>query len=100
MERDLGARLTEWFFIATALMVWPAAAVGSAGMLVSAVASAFYYHFGAWAALVGFAPMALTMGLPDDLDPYIRVFHLTAAWFTVTGILAVRSGIKLDAYTA
>ncbi len=144
------------------VLVWPAAAVGSAGMLVSAVAAAFYYHFGAWgaidmngqsarallafvdslrldteyvtclvrfgrvfsglgllilslailkwslfpkwsgvwAALVGLAAVALTMGLPDNLDLYIPVFHLTAAWFAVTGIVAVRTGIKLDSHAA
>ncbi len=140
------------------ILVWPGAAVGSAGMLVSAVAAAFYYHFGAWGAidmngqsaetvvafvdslrldteyvtclvrfgrvfsglgllilalailkwhlfpkwcgiwagLMGLAAMALTMGLPDDLALYLPVFHLTAAWFGATGLIALRSGIQLD----
>ena len=140
------------------ILVWPGAAVASAGMLVSAVAAAFYYHFGAWgavdmngqsdetvrafvdslrlsteyvtclvrfgrvfsglgllilalailkwhlfpkwsgiwAALVGVAAMALTMGLPDDLALYVPVFHLTAAWFGASGIVSLRSGICLD----
>ena len=49
-----------------------------------------------WAALVGLSAMALTMGLPDDLALYVPVFHLTAAWFGVSGIVSLRSGIRLD----
>ncbi len=140
------------------ILVWPGTAVASSGMLVSAVATAFYYHFGAWgaidmngqsaetvaafvdslrlstehvtclvrfgrlfsglgllilalailkwrlfpkwsgiwAALVGLSAMALTMGLPDDLALYVPVFHLTAAWFGVSGIVSLHSGIRLD----
>ena len=33
------------------VMVWPGAAVASAGMIVGAVGAAFYYHHGAWGAL-------------------------------------------------
>jgi hypothetical protein len=32
------------------VLVWPAAAVASAGMIVGAVGAAFYYHHGAWGA--------------------------------------------------
>ncbi len=35
----------------TRVLVWPGAAVASAGMLVGALAAAFYYHHGAWGAL-------------------------------------------------
>ena len=34
------------------VMVWPGAAVATAGMIVGAVGAAFYYHHGAWGALV------------------------------------------------
>jgi hypothetical protein len=33
------------------IIVWPAVAVAGAGLIVSALAAAFYYHFGAWGAL-------------------------------------------------
>jgi hypothetical protein len=33
------------------ILVWPGVAVASGGLLVGAVAAAFYYHFGAWGAM-------------------------------------------------
>jgi hypothetical protein len=33
------------------IVVWPAVAVSGAGLIVAALAAAFYYHFGAWGAL-------------------------------------------------
>lgn len=33
------------------IIAWPAVAVAGAGLIVSALAAAFYYHFGAWGAL-------------------------------------------------
>jgi hypothetical protein len=36
---------------AVRVVAWPAIAISSAGLLVSALAAAFYYHFGAWGAL-------------------------------------------------
>ncbi len=33
------------------VLLWPGAAVGAGGLFVSALASAFYYHHGAWGAL-------------------------------------------------
>ena len=33
------------------IIVWPAVAVSGAGLIVSALAAAFYYHFGAWGAM-------------------------------------------------
>jgi len=33
------------------VLVWPGVAVASAGLMVSALAAAFYYHFGAWGAI-------------------------------------------------
>jgi hypothetical protein len=32
------------------ILIWPGTAVGVAGLIVSAVAAAYYYHFGAWGA--------------------------------------------------
>ena len=140
------------------VLVWPGVSVAVAGLLVSALASAFYYHHGAWGAnemagqssnvlhahvealrldteyvtclvrfgrvffglglvvlalgcwkwqvlprsisitacLLGLAAMALTMGLPDDLDYYRLLFHLNAAWFIAAGVVVGRSGLPLD----
>jgi len=36
---------------AVRILVWPGAAVAVAGLIVNAVGSAFYYHFGVWGAL-------------------------------------------------
>src|SRR5262249_23987085 len=36
---------------AARVLVWPGAAVAVAGLIVGAVGSAFYYHFGVWGAL-------------------------------------------------
>jgi hypothetical protein len=36
---------------AVRILVWPGAAVGVAGLIVGAVGSAFYYHFGVWGAI-------------------------------------------------
>ena len=33
------------------IVVWPAIAVSGAGLIVAALAAAFYYHFGAWGAI-------------------------------------------------
>lgn len=140
---------------ASRVMIWPGAAVASAGMIVSALGAAFYYHHGAWgalelvgksveeakafvaalrvdteyvtclvrfgrvfaglglmviawglvagralpvwisawAALMGLAAMALTMGLPDDLHLYQPVFHAMALWLVVTGVVIVMRGV-------
>lgn len=131
------------------VVIWPAIAVSCAGLIVSALASAFYYHFGAWgaidmhakalaecarfadslkisteyvtclvrfgrvffglgqvvlaagllatglwaawiwlsAAALGIAAMALTMGLPDRLEYYRPIFHLSALWLVAIGLV-------------
>ena len=134
---------------AVRVVAWPAIAICTAGLLVSALASAFYYHFGAWGALdnagksddelaafvdslrvsteyvtclvrfgrvffgfgqlalafalvqlgvtpvgvlgavFGLAAMAVTMGLPDDLEYYAPIFHLNALWLTAIGLAAL-----------
>ncbi len=151
----LGALLSE---SAARILVWPGVAMAGAGMMVSALATAFYYHFGAWgaldmdgespemilafveslrvsteyvtclvrfgrvfsglgfvvlglgllkwkmlpawitytAAVMGLAGMAITMGLPDDLEVYMPVFYLTTLWLAATGIVTLRSGIKME----
>ncbi len=141
------------------ILIWPGVAVASAGLFVSSVAAAFYYHFGVWgsiemngksadtvlsfvdslrvtteyvtclvrfgrvftglgllvlalglikwkplplgigvsAAVIGLAAMAITMALPDNLPLYMPVFHLQALWLAATGIITLRSGIRMRA---
>lgn len=50
---------------------------------------------GGGAVLIGLAAMALTMGLPDRLSLYEPIFHIKAAWLTLTGITILRSGVRL-----
>ncbi len=140
------------------VLVWPGVGVASAGLMVSACAEAFYYHFGAWGALdmhgqsveavvafvaslkisseyvsclvrfgrvfggfgllllgcglmkwrvlpiwaggvaacIGVAAMAITMGLPDDLDLYHPIFHVHAFWLAAVGIQTLRVGLRTD----
>lgn len=140
------------------VVAWPGISVAAAGLLVSALAGAFYYHHGAWGAvemagkpaealqdhvealrldteyvtclvrfgrvffglgmtvlalgllkwdilpnwlalstgLLGIAAMALTMGLPDNLEYYLPVFHLNALWFVAAGIVMGRSGLRIE----
>ena len=46
-------------------------------------------------ALLGLAAMALTMGLPDNLEYYAPVFHLNALWFVAAGVEINRSGLRM-----
>jgi hypothetical protein len=50
------------------IVVWPAVAVAGTGLIVAALAAAFYYHFGAWGAIdmQGKSPEAL-QGFVDSL---------------------------------
>lgn len=45
------------------------------------------------AVLLGLAAMALTMGLPDNLEYYAPVFHLNCIWLFAAGAEALRSGL-------
>ena len=138
------------------VLVWPGAAVASAGMIVGALAAAFYYHHGAWgslklagaspqaaqafvddlrvdteyvtclvrfgrvfgglglvvfalgvwryrilprwigafAGLIGLVAMALTMGIPDQLNYYMPVFYGLVLWMLATGTALWCSGIN------
>ena len=136
------------------VLVWPAVAVSMSGLIVGALAVAFYYHHGAWgaleldgkstdaigehiallrldteyvtclvrfgrvffglgqivlaaaiwkwaifprpiaigAAVLGAAAMALTMGLPDEMDYFIPVFQLNCLWMLAFGVVSIRAG--------
>ena len=44
--------LAAWLAASPArVVIWPGAAVATSGLIVSALAAAFYYHHGAWGAL-------------------------------------------------
>jgi hypothetical protein len=50
---------------------------------------------GGAALLIGLAAMALTMGLPNQLTLYLPIFHLQALWLVATGVVILRSGVRL-----
>jgi hypothetical protein len=58
------------------IVVWPAVAVAGAGLLVAALAAAFYYHFGAWGA-VGFGDAA-----GDAIDAHIAALRTPTEYVT------------------
>jgi peptidoglycan/LPS O-acetylase OafA/YrhL len=70
------------------------------GMLVLALGLLKWAILPKWlalsAAVLGFAAMVLTMGLPDNLEYYTPVFHLNALWFIAAGVVMNRAGLRLD----
>src|SRR5262249_26211768 len=58
------------------VLVWPGAGVAVAGLIVGAVGSAFYYHFGVWG----------TLGLrgkpPEAVSGFVDSRHLTTEFVT------------------
>lgn len=50
---------------------------------------------GGIAAFIGGAAMAITMGLPDELDLYLPIFHLHALWLAAVGAVTLWSGIRV-----
>ena len=74
------------------LLVWPGAAVLVAGAVVAALASAFYYHFGAWGALeVGDQAEELRGAYVASLRvPTEYVTCLNAGWMLAAGGFLLR----------
>jgi hypothetical protein len=60
---------------AVRVLVWPGAAVAVAGLIVGAVGSAFYYHFGVWGALE-------TMKIPNAAKELVESLHLSTHYVT------------------
>ena len=139
---------------AVRIIVWPAVGVLDTGLIMAALAGAFYYHFGAWGSVdmegkndeaiqefvhalrvsteyitcivrfgrvflgvgqvvlalgllqgavwppwlilaggvLGGAGVALTMGLPDQLNLYRPVFHLNTLWLAAMGVATLTLG--------
>jgi len=72
---------------------------GGFGLLVLGFGLLHWKVLPAWvgiiAMVIGVAAMAITMGLPDDLDLYLPVFHLHALWLAAVGFVTLRSGIRI-----
>jgi hypothetical protein len=58
------------------VLVWPGAAVGVAGLIVGAVGSAFYYHFGVWGTL------DLAGKPPDAVQRFVDSLRLSTEYVT------------------
>jgi hypothetical protein len=69
----LGALLAE---AAERVIVWPAVAVAGAGLIVSALAAAFYYHFGAWGAL------DMAGKAPEAVDGFVASLRVSTEYVT------------------
>ena len=139
------------------VMVWPGVGVAAVGTFVLTLATAFYFHHGAWgsgqthgqspeevqqfiaallvdteyvtclvrfgrvfsglgllfvglalmiwkllpmwvgglAAMIGVAAMAITMGIPGDLQIYMPIFHIKAFWLAAMGAVLLRQGLRI-----
>ena len=58
------------------VLVWPGAAVMSAGMLVGALAAAFYYHHGAWGSLT------LAGKSPQEAQAFVEALRVDTEYVT------------------
>jgi hypothetical protein len=58
------------------ILVWPGAAVASSGMVVGALAAAFYYHHGAWGALT------LAGKTPQDAQAFVEALRVDTEYVT------------------
>jgi hypothetical protein len=79
------------------VLVWPGAAVAVAGLIVGAVGSAFYYHFGVWGTLeVGDKPPDAIRGFIDSLrlaTHYITCLVRFGRVFTGLGLTVLALGL-------
>ena len=79
------------------VVIWPGAAVTAAGLVVSALGTAFYYHHGAWGALetVGYSPQELELfvaSLKVDTE-YVTCLVRFGRVFTGLGLLVMVIGL-------
>jgi hypothetical protein len=58
------------------VLVWPGAAVASAGLLVGALGAAFYYHHGAWGALT------LASKPPEAAPAFVEALRVDTEYIT------------------
>lgn len=79
------------------LLVWPGTAVASCGLMVTALAEAFYYHFGAWGAVTmgGASAEALAGHLAALAIPteYVTCLVRFGRVFTGLGLTVLGAGL-------
>ncbi len=79
------------------VLVWPGAMVASAGLVVSALAAAFYYHHGAWGALdLAGKPAEAANAFVDALrvdTEYVTCLVRFGRVFTGLGLVAIACGL-------
>lgn len=79
------------------VVMWPGIAVAAAGLIVGALAAAFYYHFGAWGAVA-------MQGQPaETLQPFVDALRVDTEYvtclvrfsrvFTGLGLLVLAGGL-------
>ena len=78
-------------------MVWPGAAVATAGIFISAIGAAFYYHHGAWGALDMHGKSSETIGAFVDAlrvdTEYVTCLVRFGRVFSGFGILVLGFGV-------
>ena len=82
------------------VIVWPAVAVMGAGFIVSALAAAFYYHFGAWGAIdLAGKPSDVVQQFVDSLrvgTEYVTCLVRFGRVFFGLGQVVLAVGLLLD----
>ena len=58
------------------VLIWPGAAVASSGMIVGALAAAFYYHHGVWGALSGAGRT------PEEAQAFVDALRVDTEYIT------------------
>jgi hypothetical protein len=81
------------------VVLWPGVAVGGAGMVVSALAAAFYYHHGVWGAIESAGKSAEEMqafvaALRADTE-YVTCLVRFGRVFSGLGLVAIAWGARL-----
>jgi hypothetical protein len=81
------------------VVIWPAIAVACAGLIVSALAAAFYYHFGAWGAIdLHEKPAAELARFADSLrvsTEYVTCLVRFGRVFFGLGLVVLAAGLLL-----
>ncbi len=82
------------------VLIWPGTAVAAAGLIVSAVAAAFYYHFGVWGALdMHGKETAAVQSFVESLrigTEYVTCLVRFGRVFTGLGLLVASLGLLKD----
>jgi hypothetical protein len=69
------------------------------GLLVIAAGLLKWKILPAWlgviAVVIGLGAMTVTLGFPDDLHFYLPIFHIWGFWLAATGIVTIRSGVRV-----